>query len=77
MSTLCALGKTPLVVTASTDSTLRLFTLADVQVSSIACAMIAVLRYSSRIIVNLFERKMLQRHEYAPKVPVPLLLLPR
>ncbi|CBJ32837.1 conserved unknown protein [Ectocarpus siliculosus] len=31
VSTLCALDKTPLVVTASTDSTIRLFSLADVQ----------------------------------------------
>lgn len=32
VSTLCALEKTPLLVTASTDSTVKLFTLADVQV---------------------------------------------
>lgn len=34
VSTLCALDKTPLVVTASTDSTIRLFSLADIQVIS-------------------------------------------
>ncbi|CAM9149637.1 unnamed protein product, partial [Ectocarpus sp. 13 AM-2016] len=34
VSTLCALDKTPLVVTASTDSTIRLFSLADVQVGA-------------------------------------------
>lgn len=33
VSTLCALEKTPLLATASTDSTVRLFTLADVQVT--------------------------------------------
>lgn len=34
VSTLCALEKTPLLATASTDSTVRLFTLANIQVSS-------------------------------------------
>lgn len=33
VSTLCALDKTPLLATASTDSTVRLFTLADIQVT--------------------------------------------
>lgn len=36
VSTLCALEKTPLLATASTDSTVRLFTLADIQVISVA-----------------------------------------